>query len=271
MDAQPFCHEIFEAPPVLEGLDVPLEILPETFFSSHHPTSVVTSTRRSPKKPKTSTSIGDAQGAATRSKKAQPKYRNWVFTINNPPVDANGVVVPPQPLLWSRHVFSIWQLERGENGTLHWQGYVEFSGQFSLSQLKNGCQELRTAHLEGRRGSADQAVSYCRPEKGGTVRDPTVVSEVPLEFGERKQVICYNCYCWIYRRIQFLANSIGFFRDSYDEIVCQKYECPLFDEYRGGQGLGGLYVPCPCVVAVNHLVRFPPKLRLDFVNGSYII
>lgn len=264
MDAQPYVHPLFDLPTTPTSVGSRVETSPSAFLPTRSPAHLPSPTRRQSKKPKVASSIGDAQNAATRSKKTQPKFRNWVFTINNPPVDAEGLVIPPKPLAWHRHVYSIWQLERGENGTLHWQGYVEFSGQFSLSQLKNSCAELASAHLEGRRGSADQAVSYCRPEKGGSVRDPTVVSDTPLEFGDRKQVCCYHCYCWIYRHVQLFSESIGFIRPDYDNVISQMYYLP------GELGEGPLvHVPCPCLVATGD--SFPPKFKLIFPTGSFII
>lgn len=75
--------------------------------------------------------------------------RNWVFTINNPANDE----LP--------HAFEgrycIWQRESGENGTPHLQGYIVFSGNKRLANLKK---LDPNAHWEPRRGSHDQAKQY---------------------------------------------------------------------------------------------------------------
>lgn len=83
--------------------------------------------------------------------------RNWVFTINN-----------PDPPVWEflTHLETIsrrgvYQLERGEAGTEHIQGYVEFNGNKTLNGLKR---LLNRVHWETRRGTRDQAYQYCRKE-----------------------------------------------------------------------------------------------------------
>jgi hypothetical protein len=78
------------------------------------------------------------------------KATAWMFTINNPtPAD--------DPNLWEGVSYAKWQLEKGELGTLHYQGYVEFDKQKRLSGAKkiNG----RAAwYMRG--GSQQQAIDY---------------------------------------------------------------------------------------------------------------
>lgn len=97
-----------------------------------------------------------------------PRYRNWIFTINNP--DHEPIV---QPLLESppylhfeesRVKYGIWQLECGSSGTRHLQGYLELKDKCTLGQLRD-CLSTR-AHLEPRRGSQSDAIAYC--SKGDT-------------------------------------------------------------------------------------------------------
>lgn len=91
----------------------------------------------------------------------------WCFTLNNP-----GTWRPlfQEPAM----IFLIYQLERGEQGTLHLQGYVRFSSRKRLSTVKNilGRQEL---HAEPARGSESDNRAYCSKE------DTRV--EGPWEFG----------------------------------------------------------------------------------------
>lgn len=54
--------------------------------------------------------------------------------------------------------YVIFGRELGENGTRHLQGYVEFSDRLRTNQLRN---VLPGAHIEARRGNADQARDYC--------------------------------------------------------------------------------------------------------------
>ena len=51
---------------------------------------------------------------------AAERRRAWMFTVNNPTeiMDPSG---------WDRISAAAWQLEMGENGTPHYQGYVTFS------------------------------------------------------------------------------------------------------------------------------------------------
>lgn len=86
------------------------------------------------------------------------QYRQWVFTINNP-------VEPPEELLVRierhQHIrYVVFQLESGEEeGTPHYQGYIEFKSQIrcaALNELLGG-----HAHLAKRLGTRDQARDYC--------------------------------------------------------------------------------------------------------------
>ncbi len=78
--------------------------------------------------------------------------KNWIFTLNN-----------PDPIEWPDSVkYAVWQLERGEEGTLHYQGYIQLHKRSRLSALKK---ILPRAHWEPRRGSHQQAVDYCTKEE----------------------------------------------------------------------------------------------------------
>lgn len=93
------------------------------------------------------------------------KFRNVCFTVNNP-VD--------EQIDWPQFVsYGVYQLERGDNGTLHWQGYAELSSPQLLTRLKKW---LPTAHFEKRHGTDVQARDYCMK------RDETYVNG-PWEHG----------------------------------------------------------------------------------------
>ena len=66
---------------------------------------------------------------------------NWLFTINNP-------TSPDIPKSWSNVKYCIWQLEEGENGTSHLQGYVILKKKGTLAAVKR---LDRHAHCEIRR------------------------------------------------------------------------------------------------------------------------
>lgn len=99
-------------------------------------------------------SAGDVETFCKRQNsmsKAQTKY--WCFTINN----------PDEQLSFNDDVgFAVWQLEVGDNGTPHFQGYVEFKDSKRLA----GCRKALggRAHVESRRGSQAEAVAYCTKE-----------------------------------------------------------------------------------------------------------
>jgi len=92
--------------------------------------------------------------------------RNVCFTVNNP--EANSIIE------WPSYVsYGVYQLERGAEGTLHWQGYAELSRPQRISALKKW---LPSAHFERRAGTDVQARDYCMK------RDDTYV-DGPWEHG----------------------------------------------------------------------------------------
>ena len=96
--------------------------------------------------------------------------RNWCFTINNPtdeewPVKISTEQFPNLKIL-------VAQLEKGEEGTRHVQGYLECKTPCRLKALKR---ILPRAHLERRRGSRRQAVEY-------VIKEETRLSE-PITIG----------------------------------------------------------------------------------------
>lgn len=91
-------------------------------------------------------------GVKKRSVERGPFARDWVFTINNPSAEV-------KPLEWDGVKFIVFQKERGENGTEHYQGFVQFHTKKRVTALKklNG-----RAHWEPRRGSVEEAAEYCQ-------------------------------------------------------------------------------------------------------------
>jgi len=69
--------------------------------------------------------------------------------------------------------YLVYQLEQGENGTIHWQGYVEFKRQTRLQTAKN-LLGSNTIHLEARRGTSQEASDYCQKD------DSRVQGSVPI-------------------------------------------------------------------------------------------
>lgn len=87
--------------------------------------------------------------------------RAWVFTLNNP--ERTSPIPPTEdPLTWGA-TYVVFQLERGESGTPHLQGYCLFPSNRRLAALRRLAPK---AHWEPRRGSHEQARDYCRKEEG---------------------------------------------------------------------------------------------------------
>jgi len=81
--------------------------------------------------------------------------RNWCFTLNNP---AESEINFDDPLWNNQVTFAVYMLETGENGTKHYQGYLELRSSRRINYLK--CR-LPRAHFEARKGTREQAVLYC--------------------------------------------------------------------------------------------------------------
>jgi len=78
---------------------------------------------------------------------------NWVFVWNNPDEALTVDIVAE----WDNIKCAVWQLEMGEEGTPHYQGYAEFSRNMRLAALK----QLNNAmHWQKRRGTRLQAYEY---------------------------------------------------------------------------------------------------------------
>lgn len=101
---------------------------------------------------------------------------NWIFTWNNPDlVNGPGILHNLLDTKVARYV--VYQLEEGELGTTHYQGYIEFVQKKTLVACKK---LLPNAHWEPRRGSPEEAAAYCKKEE--TRKDG------PWELGEPKKV-----------------------------------------------------------------------------------
>jgi len=107
--------------------------------------------------------------------KVAPKARNYVFTVNF----SKAFYRLLDCSLWEGHIsYCIYQVECGEEGTLHFQGYLECIGQKTWVQLHK-LPGLETARFATRHGTGPQAIAYCRKQ------DETYV-EGPWEWGTPK-------------------------------------------------------------------------------------
>lgn len=107
-------------------------------------------------------------------KKEMSRFRNFVFTVNNYTDD------DVKALDAFECSYMIYGYEKGESGTPHLQGYCEMKQQKSLKQLKKA---FPRAHIEKRRGTAEQAADYCK--KDGNFVEKGVLSQQ----GKRNDII----------------------------------------------------------------------------------
>lgn len=107
------------------------------------------------------------------------RQRNWCFTVNNP----DDVWTP---LEWvGDDDFVAWQLEVGESGTPHLQGYIEWKNARTLDQMKK---KHKTAHWEVRKGTQEQALNYATKWEDATYVDgPWCYGEKAAQ-GERTDI-----------------------------------------------------------------------------------
>lgn len=86
--------------------------------------------------------------------KAPTRVRAWLFTLNNPKVDED-------PRKWGAS-YVVWQKEKGDEGTIHYQGYCYFKVAKTLAGVKK---VNARAHWEVRKGSHSQAKAYCSKQE----------------------------------------------------------------------------------------------------------
>jgi len=94
--------------------------------------------------------------------------RNYCFTVNNPATELE---------LNEEIKYCIWQKEKGANGTIHYQGYVELKKALRITALKKWGGNWASAHYESRKGTREQARDYCKK------KDETFL-EGPWEHGD---------------------------------------------------------------------------------------
>ncbi len=105
-----------------------------------------------------------------------PKATAWCFTLNNP-------VAAETPCFqenWMRYL--VYQLEEGDAGTPHFQGYVQCLAQVRLTKFKAW---LPRAHFEPAKGSPDQNYKYCTKEP--RLDGPTECGNMTSQ-GKRKDI-----------------------------------------------------------------------------------
>jgi len=84
------------------------------------------------------------------------QVRRWTFTVNNPTETPEEIARALSDGKGFR--FLIFQKEQGENGTPHWQGYVEFKSSRRFAAVRR---MLERAHWEPAQGNTASNIHYC--------------------------------------------------------------------------------------------------------------
>lgn len=104
------------------------------------------------------------------------RKRCWTFTWNNP--DEIGPIFLERMKEAVRFIH--FQKEQGESGTPHFQGYVQFSREKTMSAVKKAF-GIDSIHLEWARGTAEQNVHYCSKPVDGCLCEKCVGPPVPIQ------------------------------------------------------------------------------------------
>lgn len=93
------------------------------------------------------------------------RSRNWCFTLHTSDDVSHEDHWDPSTIDWESGKPSTKYIICGlevcpKTGRLHWQGYIEYSNAVSLTSAKNAF-DCNRVHLEVRRGSRRQAITYC--------------------------------------------------------------------------------------------------------------
>lgn len=149
--------------------------------------------------------MSDANNTSTRK-----RLRNCCFTLNNP-TETSATFAERIRNVLSPSYF-VFQLEQGEQGTPHFQGYLEFPSPKSFNAIRHA---LNNAHIEARRGSAAQASDYCQ-KADSRLDGPWVFGELSAQ-GRRSD----------------LSDAIASLRDSGLTGVAEQYPAS-FVKYSSG-------------------------------------
>lgn len=108
-----------------------------------------------------------------------PSAKNYCFTLNNPTDDDTQLLADlavDDIRIGKCVAYVVYQLEAGENGTQHYQGYIQFTKRSTLATAKR-IVGLR-AHLEVARGTPKDNEQYCtkEPRLSDPVRFGTIIS-----------------------------------------------------------------------------------------------
>lgn len=108
------------------------------------------------------------------------RMKNYCFTYNNP------TTLPENDL--KDYKYLIYQREKGEEGTIHFQGYVCFKKQIRITSVKNMSEGASKYHFEPRNGTHSEARDYCKKQDETYLEGPWVFGDdtgIPEGKGDR--------------------------------------------------------------------------------------
>lgn len=114
------------------------------------------------------------------------KSKGFCFTINNPTEVDDGELQNLKDT--ASVVYLVWGTEIGEEGTLHYQGFVRFKHATSFQRVKR---LLSRAHIEKQLGTSQQAAEYCK--KDGIFQEH---GELPASAGSKTKEMWKNVITW---------------------------------------------------------------------------
>lgn len=135
--------------------------------------------------------MSKSQQPLGQSRKAdQVLHKYWQFTYNNVDIE-NGL---EEPFEWfdahKKPVYCVWQLEMGEEGTFHLQGYVVFDTRVSLAYIR----KFGQCHWTPCNGNHSACVAYCTKQDETYCEGPWSYGVCPEDSfsGKRNDLIAFR-------------------------------------------------------------------------------
>lgn len=140
--------------------------------------------------------------------------KRWTFTLNNP--------TAPLPIPTDVGFLS-YQKEVGEQGTPHFQGYVEFKKQLRMSDIKKFSGGWERAHLEVSKGDAESNLVYTTKDETRCASGEQVYFGTPAKSGVKRgyTIMCDSLREGTFNRDDHLEEYLKHKR-SVDEFIREK-------------------------------------------------
>lgn len=118
--------------------------------------------------------VPDVDPVTENESRANTANRAFCFTLNNPTPDDELIISSLSANPWPKLLQFVCQLEKGEQGTPHYQGYVRFE---CVQRFKHVCKLLGgRARLVPAGGSSWKNYLYCT-KSDGRIGEPIVIGE----------------------------------------------------------------------------------------------